>query len=534
MWLSLTQNIKNTPIGLISSVGLPNLNGMILLAKFLNYLPSLWWVSFFLGSFQTFLILCLGFLLFKENKIFYLFIFTLLFNVAITSNSTHFSNQFMLTSLNIIYLIFLALYLNKPSSLKLSIQILPIMLAPALYLGGMPNGLAFLICSLVAFYFNPFVERPINLFLSFVFTIILIIIFLKFIWIPYFSAGTISFISETSFLEKFKLVLKAISNFPNWSTLIAAGDLSGTFNHNGGDITTYPHWSLVHNTEEYLKKFINFYGILSNSTLISLKLSSLLLIIQSIISNLFLILSLGYCYFKFRSFKNIFINKEKKIIKFLLFSVMFIFLSYLFGVQLSPEMWLNGQRPDQQANLLPIFIIIWFLIPFYFSINQTIDNLMKKMTMLISIIYLFLNIYSGYKISDEHLKYNGRVLTNADVPLVQKEQVVNYIANDWKLKTNSRVIKVSYYLGGGRWDWADSFGENYSMIYPGVYTIGREFDFEFLHSFNLINYQEGIQHRSFKNSKYIVCYNFMPYPINDRLILESKKFGRLMVLVLKD
>jgi hypothetical protein len=532
MWLSLTKSVEDTPIGLISSVGIPNPNGMLLLGKFFNYLPSLWWVSFFLSNFQSFLIIILGFILFKKDKLFYLFIIPILFSVAIKSNSTNFSNQFILASLNIIYFILLGLYLNKPSSLRLAIHLLPIIFAPALYLGGAPNGLAFLICSLLAFYLRPFKEKPGKLFISFCVSLILLIPLLKFIWIPYFSSVTFPS-TGINIEEKSRLIFKAILSFPYWITLNAAGNLSGTFNHNGGDVITYPYWNLIYNSEEYIKQNKYFHGILSDNTLLFLKFSSLLLIIQSILSSSILIFSIILSYLKHKTFSNIFIEKDKKIIQFLLLALLFTFLSFVIGVGLGAKPWLNGQRPDQQANFFPIFLIIWFMIPFYLSINQKFDSILKKITVILCACYLFSNIYSGYKISDEHLKYNGIILTNADVPLIHKQNAIAYIANDWKLKSNSQNIRVSYYLGGGRWDWVNSFGEKYSGIYQGVYTLGREFDYEFLHSFKLLNSQEGIQHRSHKNSKYIICYDFRECPINNDLISEVKKFGRLEVIVLK-
>ena len=62
------------PVGLISSEGFPNPNGMIIFAKALSYLPSLWSVSFVLSFIQFFLILILGYILFKNDNRFYLFI----------------------------------------------------------------------------------------------------------------------------------------------------------------------------------------------------------------------------------------------------------------------------------------------------------------------------------------------------------------------------------------------------------------------------------------------------------------------------
>ena len=52
MWIGLTQTIENISVGLISSIGLPNPNGMIFIAKALNLLPSLWSVSFIISIAQ--------------------------------------------------------------------------------------------------------------------------------------------------------------------------------------------------------------------------------------------------------------------------------------------------------------------------------------------------------------------------------------------------------------------------------------------------------------------------------------------------
>ena len=69
MWIGLTQKIDNISVGLISSIGLPNPNGMIFIAKVLNLLPSLWSVSFAISIAQLLLIIFLGIVLIKKDKI---------------------------------------------------------------------------------------------------------------------------------------------------------------------------------------------------------------------------------------------------------------------------------------------------------------------------------------------------------------------------------------------------------------------------------------------------------------------------------
>ncbi len=118
------------------------------------------------------------------------------------------------------------------------------------------------------------------------------------------------------------------------------------------------------------------------------------------------------------------------------------------------------------------------------------------------------------------------------MPLIQKEKAIDFIASDWKLKSSDKYIPVFYYFNERRWSTVNKFGEKLSKYYPNIYTLGREYDYELLRSHGLFNTQEGIQHRNFKNIRYIISYNSIPIRIRKSLISEIKIIGQLKIIKL--
>ena len=68
MWVGLNFSYRDMPIGLISSLGIPNPNGMMYLSKLLTKFPNLWLSGYILSLLHLFLITLLGFFLSRENK----------------------------------------------------------------------------------------------------------------------------------------------------------------------------------------------------------------------------------------------------------------------------------------------------------------------------------------------------------------------------------------------------------------------------------------------------------------------------------
>ena len=140
-----------------------------------------------------------------------------------------------------------------------------------------------------------------------------------------------------------------------------------------------------------------------------------------------------------------------------------------------------------------------------------------------------INLLVGYSVYNDHLNYKGKILTDSDIPLIQKQKAVNFIASDWKRNSNKKSIKINYYFPDNRYSWINKFGERYNKYYPGVYTRGREYDYILKKSHNLKNSQEGIQLRSFLEDGYTITYINSKIFIDKEKLNLSKEIGRLKI-----
>ena len=134
-------------------------------------------------------------------------------------------------------------------------------------------------------------------------------------------------------------------------------------------------------------------------------------------------------------------------------------------------------------------------------------------------------------IVQDHLRYRGDVLTEADVPLVDKEQALQYIADDWSRSSSSHTVAIDYDIDRGIWDGISSTEPALLLThwYPALMTEGRGFDYELLRRYGLKNVQEGVQLRTFGNGRYLVTYAFEDPPQVKTGRVTSHIFGRLRV-----
>ena len=165
--------------------------------------------------------------------------------------------------------------------------------------------------------------------------------------------------------------------------------------------------------------------------------------------------------------------------------------------------------------------------------DKKVERIISTFCNLLAGMVVMVNLLCGFMIIRDHLQYRGNILTEADIPLVNKMQAVNFIAQDWKNHSNSTVVPVDYDLGGGKWDWVPEFGKKLTKWYPAVLTQGRSFDYELLRCYGLRNQQEGTQLRSFGNGRYLVTYAFEDPPIVGAGNITNYIFGRLRVSIVE-
>ena len=73
-------------------------------------------------------------------------------------------------------------------------------------------------------------------------------------------------------------------------------------------------------------------------------------------------------------------------------------------------------------------------------------------------IFVLFNLFFSYNILLDNYQSESSVLSESDVPMLYKQQVTEYIANDWSETEEGNKIPIFYDLGGGIYDWVNDFG----------------------------------------------------------------------------
>jgi len=516
IWLGYTSDIGNMPVGLISSKDIPNPNGMIILGSILSILPNLLSVSFFLSMMQMFLVALIGWRSFdKDPQHLALATIPLLFSIVLRSSSVEFWNQYFITLLNIFFIFWAVKYLQDRSLWNFPPIIILILLAPSLYLAGIVNAIVMTIITLViSLYLKPKTD---HLWQVLFLTLVIISSSIALTWRPYFQN-----VSVEQLIDYNKARLGGVAMFKTaWETLFSF-PIYASFQW--ADRTIYP----------LAIKHADF-RILSPISQLLVKTIGRTYLAQAIFA---------FITFSYALFSTLQAGKTEKepgnvinpsIAKVIIISVAFIVISYTVSSWMGGPIWMDGERPDQNVQFLPMFLLIIFLLPRMVIIsNRVVNKVIKGISFILLIAFGLSNLLGGIGIIQDHLQYRGDVLTEADVPLINKAQAIDFIATDWKTFSNSSTIAVDYELGGEVWDWVPEFGQKLQPWYPAPMTDGRSFDYELLRRYNLTNQQEGVQIRSFGTGRYLVTYAFEEPPQVENKKIEHYIFGRLRVSVVEE
>jgi hypothetical protein len=190
-----------------------------------------------------------------------------------------------------------------------------------------------------------------------------------------------------------------------------------------------------------------------------------------------------------------------------------------------------GQRLDMVYMLLPFFYLFWFMTPFAFRLPERVQRIITGVTIFLVVVYSLSSLAGGWLIVKSHLDYRGKAITDADVPLIQKMQAIDFIAQDWMSISTSKEIPVDYQLGGTLYKWVPEYGKQLLPWYPAPITWGRCFDYDLLRRYGLRNVQEGIQMRSFGTGRYLVTYAVEPEPDMPGVSMRHYLVGRLRVTI---
>lgn len=459
---------------------------MLILGKIISLIPGFKNSIIFYTVLQ-FIMISYFFFSLNTNKINYPKIFYLVFlcNTYLVFSTTELWSQFFSTSINLFVLGVIFNLLKHKKKINIFQLLNLTLLLSSFYLGGVLNSISFfLICSFLIYkkklklYFH-IDNRVISNFLFF-----LVLIF--FIWIPF-----IKNINVNDFL---------IGSGTDYPLFNIANILETIF------INNFKDPFLIHSDYEIF-------------TTLLLRIRTLIRISNLLINILFMGVLLLTLFNNILSANKINISYRPKIIFFI------ICFNYLLTPFLGGPNFFANERIDMELSLYFLFLIgsVMFIWEVFVQIKYG-DQLTKLYIFSLSI-FIILNIMYSFHLYKEYIDYNESLVSNSDVPLKYKLQVVDYLYQD-ALSSNLLInneIKVFYDLSGNNFGWINEFGRNYPEYYDSPYTIGRIFDLLLLKEFNIKNSQENIQLRRVDDVDYVVTYRFNSKINVDNLKVTSYK-----------
>jgi hypothetical protein len=503
LWLGYTRNPLELPVGLISSVDIPNPNGLPLLAIPLSRLPGLLAISTFVGTVQAALILWIVWLVFGLTRPALITLGPLLSSVFLGAISVEFWGQWLMVSVDLLFFGLALSYLRRPSVKLLPLMLLVVLLAPALYLAGIVNALVFALIFLLLV----LIKRPQGSLTGWILgaaaSLGILLASLALTWLPYLrtvGGGQIAaiFTGKSSWAGKLSASWHAILRFPRWSVL---------------------QW-----TQETLAPIYQ-----SSSKILPDSATSLLASLGAFqwAAVLLALASLAWFLVSLQSSPGAADSRSPASLPMAAWIIALAFS--LLACALSPLLggrdWTRSKRPDQSIQILPFLLFLWFSAPFVFQ--RASGRFFGWAAAALSFLVVGANLILGYQVIASHLNYHGDYLSEADVPLVQKIRAIDYIAQDWLASSESRTIPVYYDLEG-QWPWINDMGRGMNQWYPAPMTVGRSFDYQLLRKYGLTNSQEGVQIRSQDQAVYTVAYAFEGRAAGPAACRHL--FGRLLVL----
>jgi hypothetical protein len=216
--------------------------------------------------------------------------------------------------------------------------------------------------------------------------------------------------------------------------------------------------------------------------------------------------------------------------RMLLTGLGFVWLSLLMSPLVGGPSWTRSEREDQQVQFVPFVFIASFALPQLLQMPVWLRTHVQRATILLAVVCTVVNVLATRTIVKSHLRYDGKELTGADVPLAQQREVARFLAQDWRSVSDSPRIPVFYKHGQ---DWVTDFGRQLLPYYRAPMVVGRAIDFELSRAYGLQNAQEGIQKRSSRNARYIVTYAARSAPQVAAARVQHHKLGRLRVSVIQ-
>lgn len=481
IWLSYTKTLSETPVGLLSSKLIPNPNGMIIFGKIFTFFDSLLTVTFFLSMLQILIFYFFTRELTNNLKVNNFALIIISISTLMSSSSVEFWNNWVLIFINGLFFIFILKFLNTKRLEYLFFAFLVSTIPPALYLAGLTNSIVYFIIITFSIIISwkplPILKKTI----VYAFTSVVVLFSYFFIWKPFFRVINLKEIfgfSNITLYERFKLISDNLLHIPGSFITIWTNQKSFLIFQLDRDTTSTFTYNLF-------KLFVQFHKVL------------FLMLIVYIIIGIALVV------------KNKDSSLDVLLIKKLFLFVVFVSLSVLLNPILGGPNFLIFERMENMSQFYNFYILVAFLTPFIFRNFLLYKEKIIYLNKFIFLIFIFLNFLLSVNIISNSLNYEGSKLSEADVPLISKINLIDFLGQDVKLRHNKDEVSISYFLGGGIWDWIPTHSNFFAKWYKDYpYTIGRAYDYQLLKKYSIKNTYEGLNARNFGNSEYVVTYKF--------------------------
>ncbi len=501
LWLALVNNLFDSPFGNVSSTGLPNPNLSIVLSKFLIIFDSLSTVSFVIALIQM---LIIYYAFYSKNYEYNLVLISFVgFSFYLTYLTSSIWYQFMITSINALFLKTIFDYVFEKKYYLFWYFPLVSVLPASLYLGGLSNSILFSV-----FFF---------------FVIILKIKGFK----SNISNKKHFFVSMTLFASLLFITwYQYFTNLDFESLKLQSG--SQLFPYSRIRDYLYVGFQYVKETPQFFMDIFSstdsIYFLFTYSDKLTEKTSQLvdlMLIAHKVLNAISVLILFGSLILLFTSFK-------EKINNVLVYKNLFV-LIYIFSFTIITP--LLGGRQFLQFDIMALsvfastyicFIFIWVSLPFIFKELKLLNFILKAFLYA----FIFLNILTSFYLRSDYLNTQSSFLSEADESPIYKQKIVDFIAT----KTDKEV-SIYYDLGGGIYDWIPEFNDkNYSTdYYLNSFSLGRDFDYLFKKKFNIDNSQEGNLYRVFQDTDFYISYIFKEFPNNVYENYKHYQFGNFRV-----
>lgn len=540
LYLSEIYNLSDAKVGLLSSKYIPQPNGMIIFGYFLKGLNNLIYISFFLSLIQ----LILFYLLISELKINKKNQFILLILVStstlISNFSVHFYNQWFVINFTILFFYLFLKFQNTKNLNYLSALYIVAVIPPTLYLASFVSSLFMLLAiSGLSYKERRLIRTNIrklkfNIFLIVSFYIFLII----FVWIPFITSIEPEMFRSISLslTDRFSIFIKNLILFIPF--------ILSVFSEEKSLYIRFLDSSVITSDLQLLKVFY----LETQQTILNIAVILLLIVIKNKLYrnyknlNFLLLISFIFLYtivtpfvggnnfleldrmdqylevypfyliLVFMFFANFdYLDKQiqskglsKYIINFFFFICSFLFIYFSTSFLSLSEDYFIFSKPNLVSISTYLYLLFGLIFIFFENLYFKYYRLLKSVVV---IVFLITNITFSLFSINERLRPPYNELTQAEVSIYTKYKLIDYLAPQI-IDKEIENPKISYQLGGQKFEWINEHGSLYSEWYDvNPYTLGRSFDYILFKEWNINNFYEGELIRNYNNSDFIINFS---------------------------